>query len=205
MRMLSARLGLVLFVVSALDHSTARAATRTVCFQLKFVEDRSACPDASTPGARRPCGATGDLMPAVGHYVELWDKDTDAGDPDDKIGTWVKANQSAGCATFEWEQASHSHGETNPDVYLQYINMVRQTGCPGCVKITSLDGNVSPPVPPAPTTWREGTATDPDAYVAVDCTSGSYCWIANAPLWYLRLTSQARWQFELCCWILRST
>lgn len=154
--------------------SGAMAANRTVCFQLKFYEDRTDCPDSNDPGARRPCQDSGDLVPAVGHYVELWDKDYLIGDGDDYIGTWVKSQEGTGCATFAWEGAPYAGSEANPDVYLQYIHKVRQTGCPNCVRAYALDenGNVPPKI-----TWRNGEVFAEDLYVAVDCAAGSNCMI----------------------------
>jgi hypothetical protein len=153
---------------AALSGATAGAATRTVCLQLEIADDRTSCPDASVTGAARPCNPGG-TTPAVGHEFELWDKDPDGSD--ELIGTWVKSGSGRGCATFEWENAAYSGPESNPDVYLRYVNRVNRSSS-GTIVVRGVDtAGAAVPV----TSWRNGTVNDPDAWVAVDCTAGANC------------------------------
>jgi hypothetical protein len=156
---------------SALLVGNAWAAERTVCFHLQLADDRYNCASASEAGARRPCNRDG-FVDAVGHQVELWDKD-DASD-DEYIGTWYIGGGGTQCITFEWENAAHSKGEPNPDLYLRYINVVNRTGYSNYITVRAVmtDGGDHPA-----TTWRNGQPGDPDRYVALNCTIGTTCYM----------------------------
>ena len=164
----------LLLVLTALIISinTATAADRTVCFHLKLKDDRNNCASTGTTGARRSC-SPGGSVDAVGHQVELWDKDTNSND--EKIGTWYIGGGGRRCATFAWEGTSYDKGESNPDVYIRYINIVNRTGYSNYVRVKAVQTNGSNH--PA-TTWRNGNSSDPDRYVARNCTAGSSCDIA---------------------------
>src|SRR5262249_23489894 len=112
-------------LVTVLFVGSAWAAERTVCFHLELADGRYNCPAPSEAGARRACNAGG-YSDAVGHQVELWDKDWSS--DDEYIGTWYLGGGGTQCITFEWENASYSKGEANPDLYLRYINVVNRTG-----------------------------------------------------------------------------
>jgi hypothetical protein len=150
---------------------SAGAAPRTVWFRLQLADDRYNCAAASETGARRPCNKGG-YVDAVGHQVELWDKD-DLSD-DEYIGTWYIAGPGTQCITFEWENAPYSKGEPDPDLYLRYINVVNRSGYVNYVRVRAVrtDGS-SHPV----TTWRNGQPGDPDRYVARNCQAGTVCYI----------------------------
>ncbi|WP_437927086.1 hypothetical protein WMF37_50015 [Sorangium sp. So ce291] len=106
---------------------------------------------------------------AVGHLVELWDKDRAS--VDELIGTWVTSSSGMQCATFEWEDADYSRGESDPDVYLVYRNEAKSTsGRGGTVSARDGEQNLYPA-----TTWRDGDGVNPDVYAAVECTSGREC------------------------------
>lgn len=110
-----------LLVLSLFGSSLANAATRTVCFRVNFADGRSNCPTSGT-GALRSCAAAGSFTWAVGHKIELWDKDPTGGD--EFIGAWRIDAAGNQCATFEWENASYSQGEAHPDVYLDRKSVV---------------------------------------------------------------------------------
>lgn len=152
---------------------TGEAATRTVCFELTFMEGRGTAdsPTDTETGNKRGRHADNTSTPAFGHLYELWDKDDD-GD-DEYIGTFIRAVDGRGCATFEWENADFSihKGESNPDVYVKYINEVRHSGLLGN-KVRALDETAStyPLV-----SWRSCDSAAPDACVAVECLSSASC------------------------------
>lgn len=158
-----------------LASSLAQAETRTFCFTLELVDSRSGCP-TSGAGARRPCqgisGSSDDYTYAVGHKYELWDKDT-VGD-DEYIGTWVIGGEGSRCVTFEWDGASYAGSEADPDIYLKYINEVRATS--GGQLVIGKDETGAAV---ANTTWRNGTTTNSDLWVAVDCHAGTDCWVTS--------------------------
>ncbi|MBB3457225.1 hypothetical protein FHT86_005543 [Rhizobium sp. BK313] len=160
--------------------TVATAAPRTVCFNLRFADDRNNCP-APANGVLRGCQAGSDVD-AIGHQIELWDKDQNS--PDDLIGTWYVNGGGTQCATFEWERSAASLGEHDPDVYMRYINRVNQTGFSNYVfvQVVRRDGGAHPA-----TTWRNGQPGDPDRYVANNCTAGSTCYMF--PSGYLLPTS----------------
>jgi hypothetical protein len=150
--------------------STASAAERTFCFELLTKDDRVECPTPSDPGARRACHQEfhnfttqpdGDYTHPVGAIVEVWDRDET--NDDELIGTFILANPTGGCATFEWESASYSKGETNPDPYVIWKSEVR--GIPGGPHVVARDmannryGGVS---------WRGSALTNCQAGVVCD-------------------------------------
>jgi hypothetical protein len=151
--------------------STAWAAERTVCFHLQLADNRYNCAGTSETGARRPCDAGG-YVDAVGHQIELWDKDSDS--DDEYIGTWYISGGGTQCITFEWENAPYSKGEPDPDLYLRYINVVNRTGYNTyiTVKAVGTDGGEH-----SITTWRDGQPGDPDRYVANNCSAQAACYI----------------------------
>lgn len=144
--------------------SAAIAAPRTVCFNIKIADDRNTrgCAEVGEDGARRGCDP-GANIPALGQIVELWDKDPDGND--DYIGTWRKANEGRGCATFDWEALAVSIGETNPDVYVKLPRRVADSD--GAVEITQIDYNTG--APSNKISFR--------AYEVDDCAFGDDCQI----------------------------
>src|SRR5262249_36507241 len=68
----------------------------------------------------------------------------------------------------------YSKGESDPDLYLRYINVVNRSGYQHyvTVKAVNTDGDDHPI-----TTWRDGQPGDPDRYVARNCHAGSTCYI----------------------------
>lgn len=149
---------------------SAAAATRTVCFRLQLADARYNCAATSESGARRGCNSGG-YVDAVGHQVELWDKDDS---DDDYIGTWYISAGGTQCITFEWENASYSKGEPNPDLYLRYINIVNKTGYSNYIRVKAVNTDGSDH---NATTWRNGQPGDADRYVARNCTAGADCYI----------------------------
>ncbi|TVZ41953.1 hypothetical protein P886_1304 [Alteromonadaceae bacterium 2753L.S.0a.02] len=159
--------------VLVLGVESAFAAERTVCFSMKFADDRSDCPTSSVSGALRPC--TSNRTDMVGQYIEAWDKDSGDGSGDEEIGTWYLSNGGVQCITFEWENASYSKGEAHPDVYLKWINKARKSsGTSVIVEATKHDGSAH-----SVTSWRNGSSSNSDAYVAQNCTAGSTCYIVQ--------------------------
>jgi hypothetical protein len=168
MRLLKPLAFLTLVLMTATSIS---ARERTVCFHLKFADARFNCPTSSEAGALRPCNPGG-YSDAVGHQVQLWDKD--ANSPDDLIGTWYIAGGGTQCITFEWENAGSSKGEPDPDTYLRYINIVNRSGYQNYIQVKAVttDGSDHPG-----TTWRDGQPGDPNRYVAQNCRAGSDCFM----------------------------
>ena len=155
----------------ALLSGSAWAAPRTVCYHVQLADDRYNCPATTVIGQRRGC-SRGSNVDAVGHQVELWDKDAD--DADELIGTWNIGGSGTRCITFEWENASYSKGEANPDLYLRYINTVIRTGHVKYITVRAVTTNGS--AHPA-TSWRNGRPGEPDRYVSVNCATGRTCYI----------------------------
>src|SRR5688500_849970 len=106
---------LIAALLGVLLSQFAYAAPRTVCFHLRLADDRYNCAAATEAGARRPCN-NGGHVDAVGHQVQLWDRDFNS--DDDFIGTWYIGGEGTQCITFEWENASYSKGEPHPDTFL---------------------------------------------------------------------------------------
>ena len=156
----------LLCVILAIGVSGAFTAERTVCFHLQFADSRYNSPDSTEVGARRPRSAT--FSDAVGHQIELWDKDQNS--DDDYIGTWYISAGGTQCVTFEWENSPASKGEPNPDVYLRYINTVNRTGFTNyiTVKAVTTDGSDH-----LVTSWRNGPPGEPDRYVARNIVVGT--------------------------------
>lgn len=152
-----------------LPNTSLIASERTVCFRLKIRDDRYNCADLSETGNRRGCNAGGYVY-AVGHQVELWDKDDDGND--EYIGTWYLNYSGTNCITFEWENASYSKGERDPDLYLRYINRVNKTGFTNYiyVRATDEDGDGY-----GATSWRNGKSGDADRYVSRNCSNRTTC------------------------------
>lgn len=147
------------------------AASREVCFRLQLRDDRFNCAESSETGARRPCNPGG-YTDMVGHQIELWDKDWE-GD-DEHIGTWYIGGGGTQCINFEWENASYSKGEANPDLYLRYINRVNRTGYSNYIYVRGVNTDNSAA---SVTSWRNGQSGDPERYIAMNCTSGTTCFI----------------------------
>src|SRR5262245_19248551 len=96
--------------ISALA-TPANSAQRNVCFNLKFADARYNWP-APNVGVLRGCQSGAD-MDAVGHQIELWDKDNSR--PDALIGAWYIGGTGTQCASFEWEGSPASAGKANPN------------------------------------------------------------------------------------------
>jgi hypothetical protein len=167
--------GLIAIVLSSIA-TDALAANRTVCFRLQLRDERENCPTSGTAGARRPCNPGG-YADMLGHQVELWDKDWNTGD--DKIGTWYMGGSGTQCITFPWEGAPYGLGESDPDLYLRYINRVNRTGYSNYRYVDGRDGSGSDV---SNTSWRNGTAADPDRYVALNCKAGTTCSVFSGTL-----------------------
>jgi hypothetical protein len=134
-------------------------------------DDRTNCATPSETGARRACNQGG-YVDMEGHQYELWDKDS--GSDDELIGTWHIGGPGTRCVTFEWENASFSKGEANPDVYIRYLNRVNRTGYSNYVRVEGVDTDGDTV---AKTTWRNGQSGDPDRYVAMNCGPRETCFI----------------------------
>ena len=94
-----------LVLVAGLHSSGAAAATRTVCWQMRFVDERIGCPTSSMAGAQRACRHDAGYSRPVGHYVERWDYDSH--DTDQYIATCVPPDDSETVATLEREVESY--------------------------------------------------------------------------------------------------
>ena len=162
---------LMLIAMMLIATASVHAESRTVCFRLKLADDRYNCPAASEAGARRAC-AKGSSVDAVGHQVELWDKDWTS--DDERIGTWYIGGGGTQCIDFEWERADYAKGEINPDLYLRYINVVNRTGYSNYVRVKAVttDGNDHPA-----TSWRNGQPKDPERYIAMNSGAGAACYM----------------------------
>jgi hypothetical protein len=167
--------GLITVLCSSLP-GAALAADRTVCFRLQLRDERENCPTSGTAGARRACNPGG-YADMVGHQVELWDKDY--GSDDEKIGTWYIAGGGTQCMTFAWEGAAYALGETDPDLYLRYINRVNRTGYSNYRYVDGRDGSGNDV---SNTSWRNGQSGDPDRYVALNCKAGVTCSVFSGSL-----------------------
>lgn len=163
----------VLVVGLLVTSHSAEAATRTVCFQLRIRDNvRFNCPTAGTAGAVRPCRPASGYIDAVGWEVSLWDKDSGDGTGDEYIGLWHTPNGGTSCITFEWENASYSLGEADPDLYITINNRVTSAGTNGTRVVDIVTGAGADYVD---ITWRNGVAGEPDRYVAQNCQAGSSC------------------------------
>ena len=160
----------VLFLLF-MPFAEAWSATRTVCFRFQLADERTNCATSSATGAQRACNPGG-YVDAVGHLYEVWDKDFSGSD--EYIGTWRVDGPGRRCVTFEWENASYSKGETHPDIYLRYINKVQRTGSSNNITITAVKTNGSSH--PA-TSWRNGTSSNSNLWVALNCQPGQNCQI----------------------------
>ncbi len=147
----------------------AHSATRTVCLELIIHDERVDCPSSGT-GVRSACNPGG-AVNATGTEFELWDKDS--GSADEYIGRWY-IGSGEGCVTFEWENASYSKGELNPDVYFVAHNRVWASGSNESIRIEDDNNNIY-----AYPSSRNGWGGNPDAGTAVDCTNGANCYIAG--------------------------
>jgi hypothetical protein len=139
------------FTVAALStvavSSAAHAATRKVCYEFLFNDQRFDCPVTGDPGVRQACqqkymnfvtAADGDYSNPVGSYIELWDDDVNSND--EYIGTWVIGGTGQRCVTFEWEGAAYSKGEANPDIYLKWKSKSRAPGGGPSVQAEQTNG-----------------------------------------------------------------
>lgn len=156
-------LGLVELCVSV----EVLAAQRSVCFRMQLRDDRFNCAESSETGARRACHPGG-YTDMAGHQVELWDKDW-SGD-DEYIGTWYIGGGGTQCISFEWENANYSKGESNPDLYLRYINRVNRTGYANYIYVRGVNTDNSAA---SVTSWRNGQSGDPERYIAMNCAGAS--------------------------------
>lgn len=155
----------------------ARAATRTVCFDLELRDDqRTNCPTTTT-GVKRPCqadnfGTNYDYM--IGFEIDVYDKDNASQGADEFIGTWHIAGSGTQCVTFEWEGAPYYGGEAHPDVYIQLTNAATASWGDHSTLIDIVDDNNDeyPDI-----SWRGGEGDN--TFVASNCTASSTCYIPN--------------------------
>jgi hypothetical protein len=139
-------LQMVAIVYITLSANLVSAATRTVCFSLVMFDDiRTDCPVPGTTGARRACGADSlgtNNDYSIGSHFQIWDWDGGVGD--DFIGVGVTTNPNGlNCVTFEWENATYSGGEANPDVYIRltpYYSSSNYTGNSPSVRVANATG-----------------------------------------------------------------
>lgn len=143
------------------------AATRTICLEFEIRDERFACPTPGTTGAKRACDPVGNFVNPVGMHYEIWDKDDSTAD--EYIGTWRIGGTGGRCLTFEWEDASYSKGESNPDVYARLRYEVGSTGATNNAtgRAADADGTLRSSV-----TWRDFNA---GAFVRWNCTGT--CWL----------------------------
>jgi len=162
---------MIVFLAVAGLSGTASAATRTVCLELSFLDNRdhANCATIFEPGNFRGC-MNGDFLPHVGAVIELWDKDPDGSD--ELIGRFLKQSTGQSCWAFEWDSNSSANGEheANPDVYAVWVNEVRNTGNNRSVFARQANGSAH-----APVSWRNGISGEPDRYVAQECTTAGAC------------------------------
>ncbi len=162
-------------VIIVTSPAIAEAATRTVCFRVQFRDERIGCPTPTTIGVKRACDPAADYSDFVGGHVELMDKDSGDSDGtgiDDRIGTWIISSTGNQCATFDWEGAPYNaEGEAHPDIYINQFPRVSRPGDmdPYVQAVNSTGGNY------IATTYRNSGA----GYVAIDCASGTTCWITS--------------------------
>lgn len=149
--------------------SSAFAANRTVCYQVQIRDERVGCPVVGTTGVKRACNPVGNYSDFVGAGVQLWDKDTAAGD-DDYIGTFRIGGTGTRCATFDWETIRQSHPdntEANPDLYIKVVYEVgRIAGGGPIIAMKDGSGNTLPAV-----SWRESGAL----FNIANCATGTTC------------------------------
>lgn len=165
-------------IASMFGLSGALAADRTVCFEIELEDARPLwlCPDANSPGVRRPCngyevGATTyDTTDITGFFYEVWDKDSSP-EYDDYIGTWIMGGTGRRCVTFPWEGESYQYGEANPDVYLVLTPNVRAPA--GGPVAKALDGSGAPH---PNVSWRN----EANGWYS-NCTAGADCDIGGSP------------------------
>ena len=150
------------------------AATRTVCLRPVIHDERTDCPTSGT-GVRRVCNP-GSWVDPVGFEVELWDKDSGASSNDEFIGAWILTSLGQSCITFEWENASYSQGELNPDVYFVIPNRAwsETGGGDEALRIVEADSTLYPAA-----SSRGGWGGDADAGTALECETGANCYIAS--------------------------
>jgi hypothetical protein len=163
----------LLFALIWLLACDALAAQRQVCFRMQLRDDRFNCAQSGETGARRACNPDG-YVDMVGHQVEVWDKDWSS--DDEYIGTWYIGGGGTQCIGFEWENADYSNGESNPDLYLRYINRVNRTGYSNYIYVRGVNTDDSAA---SNTSWRNGQNGDEDRYVAMNC-SGASCSILSS-------------------------
>ena len=148
----------------------AQAATRTICYDLLFKDERTDCPTSADAGVRRACqendynftsAPDGTYTHPVGSHIEIWDRDWNS--DDEYIGTWYIGGTGTRCVTFEWEGASYSKGEANPDIYIKWKSKTQAT-VTGAKTVQAIDdtGANQPNI-----SWR--------SYQFDNCTRGSTC------------------------------
>jgi hypothetical protein len=162
----------------------ARASERTVCYNIIFRDDRDDCPFSGDAGVRRACqqsylaltGAAGSYSNPVGMSLEIWDHDSTS--DDEYIGTWKIGDTGTRCATFEWEGASYSKGEANPDPYIVLKSTVHAVGGDD----TSVQAVGSSGAEYGGVSWR--------SYYLSECRAGMTCTIDG----YLAATTDSTTQ-----------
>jgi hypothetical protein len=160
------------FLVLVSASSTAFAATRTICADIKFIDNRSSanCATTSETANLRGC-SPGNNVEHVGFDLELWDKDADG--TDELIVTSNYPFAGGTCWTFEWDNnaSANAEHEANPDVYVSHNGYVSDTGRNRFVRAVDPNGNNHN------VNWRNGPAGSPDAFLANECTGT--CWVAG--------------------------
>lgn len=155
----------------------ARAANRTVCFDVVLLVDgRFNCPASSaTPGALDNCHSSTDYVIAERAELKLWDKDPTGGD--EYIGSFVyNVGGGVQCISFPWEGQTYAGGEPHPDVYLTFTNrMVSLPDFMRIIRIVQPDGTIYPE-----SSWRDGEPGDPERYVAWNIEPGESPTIPSA-------------------------
>jgi len=147
--------------------AAAAPQTRYVCFDMrvKYESTLDNCPLDSSDGVRRPC-APGDWAAAVGHRVEIWDKDP-GGVGDHRLATTTIGGSGLFCTTIFWDPVAE--GEADPDLFLKMPLEVRSTTDVGAtLRAVRNDGTDYPSI-----TWRG--ADGDDQWVRNDCPQNTTC------------------------------
>lgn len=145
--------------------SPAVASTRTFCTTIAFPDMRTGCDNDGNgepdPGMLYPCHSGG--RQNAGYLVfDVYDYDP-PGNAHEYIGSWFAAGYGPVCVTFEWEGASYSKGEPNPDPYVKVTSWEWSTTDYRNLFLRMSDGSTPPAL-----SWHNNYATD--------CTAGTQCW-----------------------------
>lgn len=160
-------------ILLALSPGLGMAANRTLCFGgFRFDDDRVDGSTASEVGARRGVKSGNNYM--IGAWFDIYDYDSDGSD--DYIGRFQVRFSGLQCYTFPWEGEPYQGGETHPDLFVKFINVVQSTTGGNTVQAVDEDWNVF-----GNTSWRNvtrydncaGTCTNLDDHI-VSSDSTSY-------------------------------